>query len=44
MLEDVLARGFEALVLTNAMKPMRRHQRSLLRLKEKFGDHLTLRV
>ncbi len=44
MLEDALARGFEALVLTNAMKPMRRHQRSLLRLREQFGDRLTLRV
>ncbi len=44
MLEDVLARGFEALVLTNAMKPMRRHEQSLLLLKERFGDRLTLRV
>jgi uncharacterized radical SAM superfamily Fe-S cluster-containing enzyme len=44
MLEDVLARGFEALVLTNAMKPMRHHQRSLLRLKERFGHRLSLRV
>ena len=43
-LEDVLSRGLEALVLTNAMKPMRRHERSLLRLKERFGDYLTLRV
>ena len=44
MLEDALGRGFEALVLTNAMKPMRRHERALLRLKERFGDRLTLRV
>ncbi len=44
MLEDALARGFEALVLTNAMKPMRRHEQSLLVLKERFGSRLTLRV
>ena len=44
MLADVLARGFEALVLTNAMKPMRRYERALLDLKKKFGKRLTLRV
>jgi hypothetical protein len=44
MLEDALGRGFEALVLTNAMKPMRRHERALLRLRERFGERLTLRV
>ena len=44
MLEDVLSRGLEALVLTNAMKPMRRHESSLLRLKERFGDRLSLRI
>ncbi len=43
MLEDVLTRGFEALVLTNAMKPMLRQQRSLLRLNESFAGRLTLR-
>ena len=44
MLEDTLARGFEALVLTNAMKPMRRHEAALLNLRERSGDKLTLRV
>ena len=44
MLEDSLARGFEALVLTNAMKPMRRHEDALLTLRERFGAKLTLRV
>ena len=44
MLEDTLVRGFEALVLTNAMKPMRRHEAALLKLRERFGDKLTLRV
>ncbi len=44
MLEDALSRGHEALVLTNAMKPMRRHEAVLLTLKERFGNKLTLRV
>ncbi len=44
MLEDALERGHEALVLTNAMKPMRRHEEALLALKERFGGKLTLRV
>ncbi|MFO0986273.1 MAG: radical SAM protein [Alphaproteobacteria bacterium] len=37
MLEDALARGFDVLVLTNAMKPMQRHKAALLALKERFG-------
>ena len=44
MLEDTLGRGFEALVLTNAMKPMRRHEAALVALREAHGDRLTLRV
>ena len=32
MLELVLGRGFDALVLTNAMKPLRRHRAALLAL------------
>ena len=44
MLEDALQRGFEVLVLTNAMKPMRRHEAALLALKARFGSKLTLRV
>jgi hypothetical protein len=44
MLEDALSRGHEALVLTNAMKPMRRHEKALLALKFRFGGKLTLRV
>ncbi|MCR2834188.1 radical SAM protein [Parerythrobacter lacustris] len=44
MLEDTLGRGFDALVLSNAMKPMRRHEAALLALKERFGDKLTIRV
>ncbi len=46
MLEDALGRGFEALVLTNAMQPMQRPKvkRGLLALKGRFGRRLTLRV
>jgi uncharacterized Fe-S cluster-containing radical SAM superfamily protein len=44
MLEDTLRRGFRALVLTNAMKPMRQHDAALLRLRDDYGDRLTLRV
>ena len=33
MIEAALARGFEALVLTNAMRPMRRFERELLALR-----------
>ena len=44
MLEDALARGFDVLVLTNAMKPMQRHKAALLALKQRFGARLTLRV
>ncbi len=44
MLEDVLSRGLQALVLTNAMKPMRKLRAPLLALRERFGDRLTIRV
>jgi hypothetical protein len=44
MLREVLSRGLSALVLTNAMRPMRRHARALLALREEFGARLTLRV
>ena len=44
MLEDALARGHAALVLTNAMKPMRRHEAALLALRAAHGDRLTLRI
>ena len=44
MLTDVLERGFEALVLSNAMKPMRRYEAELLDLKVRFGDKLTMRI
>ena len=44
MLDLALARGHEVLVLTNAMKPMRRHAAALLALRETYCDKLTLRV
>ena len=44
MLEDVLSRGLPALVLTNAMKPMMKCKAALLKLKNCYGDQLTIRV
>ena len=44
MLEDVLERGFESLVLTNAMRPMMKCADGLLRLREAHGERLTIRV
>jgi hypothetical protein len=44
MLEAALARGFDVLVLTNAMRPMRRFEEQLLRLHAQWGSRLTLRV
>jgi radical SAM family protein/4Fe-4S single cluster protein len=41
MLRSALARGFEVLVLTNAMRPMRRFEAALLDLPR---DRLTMRV
>jgi len=44
MLEDALGRGFRALVLTNAMRPMMRCADGLVALRERHGDRLVLRV
>ncbi len=44
MLQTVLDRGFRALVLTNAMRPMMRWSEALLALGQRFGDRLALRV
>lgn len=46
MLEDTLARGLEALVLTNAMKPMMRPrvQAALQDIARRFAGRLTLRI
>ena len=45
MLDDVLSRGFRALVLTNAMKPMHKMQAgAAARCGDRYGDRLTIRV
>ncbi|MGH7043851.1 MAG: radical SAM protein [Acetobacteraceae bacterium] len=44
MLEDALARGFDALVLTNAMKPLRKLRAPLLDLRARYDARLKLRV
>jgi hypothetical protein len=44
--ENTLSRGYQALVLTNAMAPMMRPrvQKGLLSLRDRYGDALTLRI
>ncbi|WP_343078774.1 radical SAM protein [Ostreiculturibacter nitratireducens] len=46
MARDALGRGYNVLILTNAMQPMQRPsvKSGLLALKEDFGDRLVLRV
>lgn len=44
MLEAALGQGHRCLVLTNAMRPMRRWGTALLGLKARYGGRLTLRV
>ena len=44
ILRLALDRGFHALVLTNAMRPMRRWEDQLLALRDAHADRLTLRV
>ena len=44
MLRSALGRGFEVLVLTNAMRPMRRCEEALKSIRLEHGDRLTLRV
>lgn len=44
MLDLVLSRGLDALVLTNAMKPLRKLRTPLLDLRRRHGDRLTVRV
>jgi hypothetical protein len=44
MLDDVLSRGLRALVLTNAMAPLRKLRPRMLALRDAYGDRLTIRV
>ena len=46
LMEDALARGFQVLVLTNAMQPMQRPviEAGLIELHRRYGSRLTVRV
>ena len=46
MIEDSLQRGFEVLVLTNAMQSMMhlKVREALLRIRDTYGDRITLRI
>jgi uncharacterized Fe-S cluster-containing radical SAM superfamily protein len=44
MLEATLSRGLNALVLTNAMKPLRKLRAEMLTLQQRYPDRLTIRV
>jgi uncharacterized Fe-S cluster-containing radical SAM superfamily protein len=44
MLKETLRRGFRALVLTNAMKPMHHRKPALRALRDAYGEALVLRV
>lgn len=44
MLDHALGRGFDVLVLTNAMKPMANCKDGLLALRARYGTRLALRV
>jgi Radical SAM superfamily/4Fe-4S single cluster domain len=44
MLEASLERGHRVLVLSNAMRPMRRHEAAIRELAERFAGALTIRV
>ncbi|TDJ08525.1 MAG: radical SAM protein [Deltaproteobacteria bacterium] len=44
ILNEILRRGHEVLVLTNAYKVIKRIQKPLLKLKESYGDKLKLRI
>jgi uncharacterized Fe-S cluster-containing radical SAM superfamily protein len=44
MMKSALGRGFEVLVLTNAMRPMRRFEKELRAIVAQHGDGLVMRV
>lgn len=44
MMRSALRRGFEVLVLTNAMRPMRRFEAEMIALNREYGKRLTMRV
>ena len=44
IMRECLDRGFQLLVLTNAMRPMMKCEKELLELKERYGNLMTIRV
>ena len=44
MAGDALRRGFRAMILTNAMRPMMKCADALLDLRDRYGGRMTLRV
>jgi uncharacterized Fe-S cluster-containing radical SAM superfamily protein len=44
ILEETLARGFETLTLTNAMKPMEHRKEDIARLSAEYGARMRIRV
>lgn len=44
ILTECLSRGYEVLVLTNAMRPMEKQQEKLLKLRKEYGEKLKVRV
>ncbi len=44
MMRSALHRGFEVLILTNAMRPMRRFEAQVDALNHEYGERLTMRV
>ena len=44
MIEHALGQGHRVLVLSNAMRPMRRHEAAILSLADRFRGNLTIRV
>ncbi len=44
IMEECLRRGFQLLVLSNAMRPMMKCEQELLRLKDAYGEQLSMRI
>jgi len=44
IIEACLERGFKLLVLTNAMRPMMKCSDDMLRIREAYGEQITVRV
>jgi len=44
IIDTILSFGFDLLILTNANRVIKRHQYSLLKIKESYGDKLHIRV